>query len=570
MTSLPPDPYKTLGVSKDAQITEIRSAHRKLVLKCHPDKVQDPALKALKQDEFQKVQQAYELLSDEKERQRYDDQARIAELRKQMQAKANTSSPRATPTTYKFDIRTAEPRPNSYKSTSGTPPGSKFYPRSYEDDRGPQIFDAEPRVRREQSYSDKSKRESEREREREATKEKERERQKKASDALRRAEKEAKEAKEARRAEKKKEREKERKREAVDKKQRDKPPYLEPFDDEPVKEKKKSSKKHDEKRDRSSHREEAMPRMSAPPPPPMPDQPWASTLDSAVSYIEAKNRSKAYHPTRVQPPAAPTPPPAPGQSSPFSPPPDDDVRRSAAKSRRGSSGEKKAYKKASHEVLEDPVIVDTSPSAHYAQKSATAAAALSGSPPRRELHRQHTMPISAERFSRPIPNMSRAQTFTAGSYPEMVDPRGRGRSKLQPQIEESDSEDEHAQRRRERRERKHSSKKHHSHSPEPHPAEYVQQYKVEGGRTVPQNSYTRNMDPAIADGYAYYPSHTRGIQVQETRPSMSARDASYSSSPGNYTGSFGTKVKTSKAYDFEDVAYSNTYAMYHEDYAQAY
>ncbi|KAL6407935.1 Chaperone protein DnaJ [Ilyonectria robusta] len=524
MTSLPPDPYKTLGVSKDAQITEIRSAHRKLVLKCHPDKVQDPALKALKQDEFQKVQQAYELLSDEKERQRYDDQARIAELRKQMQSKANTSSPRATPTTYKFDIRTAEPRPNSYKSTSGTPPGSKFYPRSYEDDRGPQIFDAEPR-------------------------------------------KEAKELKEARRAEKKKEREKERKREAVDKKQRDKPPYLEPYEDEPVKEKKKSSKKHDEKRDRSSHREEAMPRMSAPPPP-MPDQPWASTLDSAVSYIEAKNRSKAYHPTRVQPPAAPTPPPAPGLSSPFSPPPDDDVRRSAAKSRRGSSGEKKAYKKASHEVLEDPVIVDTSPSAHYAQKSATAAAALSGSPPRRELHRQHTMPISAERFSRPIPNMSRSQTFTAGSYPEMVDPRGRGRSKLQPQIEESDSEDEHAQRRRERRERKHSSKKHHS--PEPHAAEYVQQYKVEGGRTVPQNSYTRNMDPTGADAYGYYPSHARGIQVQETRPSMSARDASYSSSPGNYTGSFGTKVKTSKAYDFGDVAYSNTYAMYHEDYAQAY
>ena len=49
MSSFPPDPYKVLGVSKDAQTPEIRSAHRKLVLKCHPDKVQDPTLKAKKQ-----------------------------------------------------------------------------------------------------------------------------------------------------------------------------------------------------------------------------------------------------------------------------------------------------------------------------------------------------------------------------------------------------------------------------------------------------------------------------------------------------------------------------------------
>ncbi|KAF7550892.1 hypothetical protein G7Z17_g5415 [Cylindrodendrum hubeiense] len=580
MTSLPPDPYAVLGVTKDAQITEIRSAHRKLVLKCHPDKVQDPELKALKQDEFQKVQQAYELLSDEKERQRYDDQARIAELRKQMQAKANTSSPRATPTTYKFEVRTAEPRPSSYKSTSGTPPSSKgFYPRSYEDTRGPQIFDAEPRtVRRESSYSDKpSKRETEREREREREKEQERERQKKASDALRRAEKAAKEAKEARRAEKKKEREKERKREAVDKKTRDKP-YIESYEDElHAKEKKKSSKKHDEKRDRSSHRgEEAMPRMAAPPPPPpaMPEQ-WTGTATSAASYmvaasyIEARNRSKVYPATRVQPPAAPTPPPAPGQSSPFAPPAED-VRRSSAKPRRGSSGEKKAYKKASHEVLEDPIIVDTSPSAHHAQKTATAAAALSGSPPRRELHRQHTMPISAERFSRPIPTMSRSQTFAGGSsYPEMAaDPRGRSRSKLHPQIEESDSEEERARRHRERK--AHRSKKHRS--PEPRAAEYIQQaYKVESGRTIPlHNSYSRGVDPAAMEGYGgYYSSGGHGIP--DTRSSMPMREAgSYSSSPGNHMGGFG-KVKTSKAYDYEDVTYSNNYPTYQDEYAaQAY
>ncbi|KUJ21480.1 heat shock protein DnaJ, partial [Mollisia scopiformis] len=71
-STLPPDPYKLLGVAKDAKLPEIRSAHRKLVLKCHPDKVQDAALKAVKQDEFQKVQQAYEILSDDSKRQQYD------------------------------------------------------------------------------------------------------------------------------------------------------------------------------------------------------------------------------------------------------------------------------------------------------------------------------------------------------------------------------------------------------------------------------------------------------------------------------------------------------------------
>ncbi|KAM0256156.1 hypothetical protein ACHAQJ_005133 [Trichoderma viride] len=66
------DPYKILGVPDDAQIYEIRRSYRKLVLKCHPDKVHDPGLKAQKQDEFQKLQIAYEILSDEGQRQKYD------------------------------------------------------------------------------------------------------------------------------------------------------------------------------------------------------------------------------------------------------------------------------------------------------------------------------------------------------------------------------------------------------------------------------------------------------------------------------------------------------------------
>lgn len=79
-----PNPYKTLGVPKDAPLATIRSAHRKLVLSCHPDKVQDESAKKVKAEEFHLVQQAYEILSDETRRERYDEKARLAELRAEM------------------------------------------------------------------------------------------------------------------------------------------------------------------------------------------------------------------------------------------------------------------------------------------------------------------------------------------------------------------------------------------------------------------------------------------------------------------------------------------------------
>lgn len=84
MSSPPPiDPYLALGISKDADLSTIRSAHRKLVLKFHPDRIKDEAERVRGRDEFQKVQQAYELLSDPAKRSRYDDKVRLAELRKE-------------------------------------------------------------------------------------------------------------------------------------------------------------------------------------------------------------------------------------------------------------------------------------------------------------------------------------------------------------------------------------------------------------------------------------------------------------------------------------------------------
>lgn len=563
MSSLPPDPYKTLGVSKDAQLPEIRSAHRKLVLKCHPDKVQDATLKAQKQDEFQKVQQAYELLSDEKERQRYDDQVRVAELRKQMQAKANSSSPRTT-TTYKYEVHTAE-RPSSYKSSSGqTPTGAKVYTsysRSYEDDsRGTRFFEPEIRtVRRESSYSDKpSKRETERERDREREREKDRERERRKQEeaSIRRAEKEFKENRRAEKKAREKERDKDRKRESEEKKRHAKP-YIETFEDDipiPViktEKKKSSSKKHDDKRERSSpHRDEMSPSAIS----------IDRTLDYAANYIEASrskppglHRAATYHERQFQqPPAVPTPPPAPGQSR-FPVPDEDDARRSSAKPRRGSSGEK-SYRKPSREVLDDPEIIDVSPR-HVPsfQKSSTNIPAMSGSPPRRDLPRTNTMPAEPS-YTRPIPSMTRAQTYS-GSYDTADHPRGRTRSKLQPQIEESESEGEYEPRHRDRKHR--SSKKHRS--PEHSGGEFVKQYRVDGSRTRLQSTYSRQAEHA--DSYGYYP----GVRYMESgRPSMPFRESSYSSSSG--AAKF-PKVKTSKSYGYDDVAYSSHYPTYREDYA---
>jgi curved DNA-binding protein CbpA len=88
---LPPNPYKTLNVAKDASLATIRSAHRKLVLTCHPDKIKDEGVKEQKAEQFHQVQQAYEILSDETRRQRYDERVKLAELRAEMMAEKGGS-----------------------------------------------------------------------------------------------------------------------------------------------------------------------------------------------------------------------------------------------------------------------------------------------------------------------------------------------------------------------------------------------------------------------------------------------------------------------------------------------
>src|ERR1700724_3846445 len=63
------DYYETLGVPRTAKEDEIRKSYRKLARKHHPDL--NPGDKAA-EERFKKVQEAYDILSDAKKRQVYD------------------------------------------------------------------------------------------------------------------------------------------------------------------------------------------------------------------------------------------------------------------------------------------------------------------------------------------------------------------------------------------------------------------------------------------------------------------------------------------------------------------
>jgi curved DNA-binding protein CbpA len=89
------DPYKVLGLSRDSSQDDIRKAHRKLVRKYHPDaNPEDPRAEG----RFKEVQQAYEVLSDEKKRREYDEGPRTSSRGRspgRSRSRESSSRPRA-------------------------------------------------------------------------------------------------------------------------------------------------------------------------------------------------------------------------------------------------------------------------------------------------------------------------------------------------------------------------------------------------------------------------------------------------------------------------------------------
>uniref|UniRef100_UPI00193A3DF3 dnaJ homolog subfamily B member 6-A-like n=1 Tax=Styela clava TaxID=7725 RepID=UPI00193A3DF3 len=66
--------YRTLGVSENASMDEIKKAYKNLAKKWHPDK--NPNEKDLSEKKFKEISEAYHVLCDGTKRYDYDEEAR--------------------------------------------------------------------------------------------------------------------------------------------------------------------------------------------------------------------------------------------------------------------------------------------------------------------------------------------------------------------------------------------------------------------------------------------------------------------------------------------------------------
>lgn len=566
---LPPDPYKALGVDTSADPASIKTAYRKLVLRCHPDKVLDPALKAVKQEEFQKVQQAYEILGDEDKRREYDLEVKARRLREELYKNGPAAG---TPPKkyYNVNIRTAEPPAASFSAPQPPPPTKAYNPypqphfsQSWESRDMPHRPSKQPAfeektARRAASYEKSKPREEdlkeerrrrkdeEREREREEyLKEKERERRKEE-----RRERERKEEKERQRAEaerrekeimkqekkrqereREKERDKARRREQEEKhRSKSKPAYVEPYsqseDEIPVKSIKKSpssSKKHAESppRDKSSRKERdrSTPRVAR-------EEKLQDTLAFAADYMDMARRKVSKVPSSPY-----GEPPVPNYASAYP-----DPETWTGPPRRGSHDAKYAAKG-------DPVIIDSGSPMHKGPD--VISVSPRGEPPIPSLRKSYTSPpgtMAQPPSAAPprIPTMHRAQTM----QPEYARDRGPPQAPAAPL---PDKYAKHSERRR-----RNSFDGYPEDDLPPRSSGHHRSSKAQPNVKV---YYVDKEEPRVSSYDEYYPNSGSFPKVkvaQQYRPEQ---------------------VYTAKRFTEDDVRYSNqphSQAPYTQQYAHAY
>ena len=85
------DPYVILGVSRDANDSQIRSAYRKAALRSHPDKVAVEQ-RAAATVQFAKISNAYEILSDPHRRTQYDTESVYRQRQQEQQQQEQQQS----------------------------------------------------------------------------------------------------------------------------------------------------------------------------------------------------------------------------------------------------------------------------------------------------------------------------------------------------------------------------------------------------------------------------------------------------------------------------------------------
>ena len=71
------DPYRVLGVSKDATDAEIKRAYRKIARQYHPDRNPDDAAA---EERFKAIQAAYEAIGSSEARNEHDQRRRMEEM----------------------------------------------------------------------------------------------------------------------------------------------------------------------------------------------------------------------------------------------------------------------------------------------------------------------------------------------------------------------------------------------------------------------------------------------------------------------------------------------------------